>query len=344
MGRAKRIVLFGDLLLRLNPPGATRLIQASTLEVRFTGAEANAGVSLVNFGHEAIVVSKVPENVIGDACLAYLRHFGLDVAHVARGGERLGAFYVESGASQRPSTVTYDRSSSAFATSGPADYDWPVILEGADWLHFSGTAPAMGAGVVESIGAGIAAARSRGIPVSCDLNYRAKLWSQEEASRAMARLVPGIDLLISNEEDVEHIFGIRAADSDVNVGRLNHDGYVSVMRQASESLGIGEVATTLRESLSASHNRWSAFLYCGGTAYRSRTYDITPIVDRIGAGDSFAGALIHGTLAGLDAPARVEFAAAASCLKHSVPGDFNLVSLGEVEELVQGNGSGRIRR
>ena len=202
----------------------------------------------------------------------------------------------------------------------------------------------MGPGVVEPIEVGIAAARSRGIPVSCDLNYRAKLWTQSEASRVMGRLVPGIDLLISNEEDVERVFGIRAADSDVTAGRLNHDGYVSVARQVSESLGIGQVATTLRESLSASHNRWSAFLYCDGTAYRSRTYDIAPIVDRIGAGDSFAGALIHGTLASLDAPTRVEFAAAASCLKHSIPGDFNLVSLGEVEELVQGDGSGRIRR
>ncbi len=344
MDGRRRVVLFGDLLLRLDVPDLGRLTQAAALEVRFTGAEANAGVSLVNFGHHAAVVSRVPDHALGDACLGYLRRYGVDVSHVGRGGDRLGLFYVEPGAAQRPSTVTYDRAGSAFATSGPADYDWETILDGADWLHFSGTAPASGAGVVAALEVGLATARARGIGVSCDLNYRSKLWSADEAGRVLARLVEGIDLLISNEEDVALLFGIRAADSDVTTGRLVRDGYASVARQLTGSLGVRDVATTLRESLSASRNRWSALLHADGETAVSRTYDIDPVIDRIGAGDAFAGALIHGTLAGFDPLRRVEFAAAASCLKHSIPGDFNLVASDEVETLLAGDASGRIRR
>ncbi len=340
----KRVVLFGDLLLRLDVPGLGRLTQASTLEARFTGAEANVGVSLVNFGHHAVVVSRVPDNAIGDACLGYLRRFGLDVSRVVRGAGRLGLFYVETGAAQRPSSIIYDRAASSFATSGPSDYDWPAILDGADWLHFSGTAPAMGDGVVAAIGAGIREARARGIRVSCDLNYRTRLWTAGAANRVLSPLVQGIDMLISNEEDVERVFGIRPADSDVVAGRLAQDGYASVARQLTAALSLGDMATTLRESVSASHNRWSALLHSGARTVVSRTYDIDPVVDRIGAGDAFAGALIHGTLEGLGPQRRVEFAAAASCLKHSIPGDFNLVSVSEVDDLLRGDGSGRIRR
>ena len=340
----KRVVLFGELLLRLNPPGFERLVQASSFEVRYTGAEANAGVSLVNYGVEASVVSRVPDSDIGEACLAYLRRFGLNVTHVARGGQRLGLLYLEAGAAQRASTVIYDREGSAFATSGPSDYNWPAILEGADWLHFSGTAPALGPGVVEALEAGLVLARRRGIRVSCDLNYRARLWRPDEAQRVMSRLMPSVDVLMGNEEDAERVFGIRAEGSDVAAGRLEQRGYVSVAEQLTARFGFAMVATTLRQSVSASHNRWAGLLYVAGKPYASKTYDIVPIVDRVGAGDSFSGALIHALLAGFGPQQCVDFAAAASCLKHSIPGDFNLVTASEVESLVAGDASGRVRR
>jgi 2-dehydro-3-deoxygluconokinase len=338
------VLLFGELLLGLRPPGVERLAQADTLGVRFSGAEANAGVSLVNYGHRAVVVSRVPGNPIGAACLGYLRRFGLDTSGVGLGGERLGIYYVETGAAQRASTVVYDRAGSAFATSSAADYAWPALLEGAAWLHFSGTAPALGEGVVDALLTGVRLARERGIPVSCDLNYRARLWSPERAQQVMSRLMPYVDVLIGNEEDAEKVFGIRAAGSDVVAGRIIHDSYVAVARQLVDRFGFRRVATTLRESLSASHNRWAGLLVEDGRAYLSRQYDITPVVDRLGAGDSFSGALIHGLLERWDPQRAVEFAAAASCLKHSVVGDLNLVSTGEVEALLAGDASGRVRR
>jgi 2-dehydro-3-deoxygluconokinase len=338
------VVLFGELLLRLNPPGVERIVQADSFEVRFSGAEANAGVSLARFGDDVRVVSKVPANEVGDACLAYLRRFGLDIRFVARGGDRLGIYFVESGAAQRPSKVLYDRAASAFACSQSDDYQWDEILDGAAWFHFSGTAPALGTGVVTALETGLAAARARGIRISCDLNYRAKLWPPEDAGRVMARLVPLVDLLIGNEEDAEKVFGISAPGSDVSAGRIVDEGYVSVARQLVDRFGVRFVATTLRESISASHNRWSGLLYDGERAYSSHTYDIAPIVDRIGGGDAFAGALIHGYLAGWGLQRTLDFAVAASCLKHSIPGDFNVVSAVEVEALVTGNESGRVQR
>ena len=339
-----QIVLFGELLIGLRPPGVERLAQATTLEVRFSGAEANAGVSLVNYGHRALVVSRVPDSALGEACTGYLRRFGLDTSGVALGGERLGSYYVETGASQRASTVLYDRAASAFATCSPADYDWPALLDDAAWLHFSGTAAALGEGVVDALLAGVQVARERGITVSCDLNYRAKLWTPARAQQVMSRVAPFVDVLIGNEEDAEKIFGITAAGSDVIAGHIDHDAYVSVARQLVDRFGFRTVATTLRESVSASHNRWAGLLFQDGQAYPSRRYDIIPIVDRVGAGDSFSGALIHGLLQGWEPQRTIEFAVAASCLKHSVLGDFNLVSTAEVEALVGGDASGRVRR
>ncbi len=338
------VALFGELLLGLRPPGVERLTQAATFEVRFSGAEANAGVSLVNYGHRALVVSRVPATPLGDACTGYMRRYGLDTSGVTRGGGRLGIYYVETGVAQRASAVLYDRAGSAFATSTAADYDWPTLLDGASWLHFSGTAPAVGEGVVEALLAGVQVARDRGITVSCDLNYRAKLWSPARAQQVMSRLAPFVDVLIGNEEDADKVFGAKAAGSDVVEGRIVHDSYVVVARQLVDRFGFRRVAITLRESISASRNRWAGLLLQDGQAYLSRQYDITPIIDRVGAGDSFSGALIHGLLEGWDPQHTIEFAAAASCLKHAVLGDFNLVSTAEVEALVGGDASGRVRR
>lgn len=338
------VVAFGELLLRLSPPGQERIRQASMFEARYTGAEANAAVSIVNFGLPAYVVSKVPDNDVGRSCVDYLRRFGTNVDHVRFGGDRLGVFYLETGASQRPSKVIYDRAHSAFAESGPADYDWDAILRDKAWLHFSGTAPALGAGVVLALEEGLQEAKARGITVSCDLNYRAKLWSPEEAGRVMARLMPFVDVLLGNEEDAERVFGIRAGGSDVAAGKLDVDSYKVVAAQLAERFGLRCVATTLRESISASANWWAGLLFDGDRHYVSRRYLIDPIVDRVGGGDAFSGGLIYGLLSGLDPQACVEFAAAASCLKHSVVGDFNLASAAEVATLVGGNATGRVQR
>lgn len=341
---AHRVVLFGDLLLSLSPPAFDRIAQASSFQARYTGAEANAGVSLVNFGLNASMASRVPDNELGDACLAYLRRFGIEVGAIARGGDRLGVVYVEAGAAQRPSSVLYDRAGSAFATSAPSDYDWATILDGAAWLHFSGTAPALGAGVVAALLDGLRYAKAHEIRVSCDLNFRSKLWSQDEAQRIMADLMPYVDVLIGNEEDAEKVFGIRASGSDVGAAKLAPEGYGRVAHELAERFGIGSVAITLRQSLSASHNRWAGLLHVSGQSYLSRTYDILPIVDRVGAGDAFSGALIYGVIAGFEPQRCIDFAVAASCLKHSIAGDFNLVSVEEVERLVAGDQAGRVRR
>jgi 2-dehydro-3-deoxygluconokinase len=335
---------FGEVLLRLNPPGPERFRQANAFEVRYSGAEANVGVSLANFGLQAFAVTKVPDTELGQACLDYLRRFGLNTDLAARGGGRLGIFYLETGASQRPSKVIYDRAGSSFAASGPGDYDWDTILRDKAWLHFSGTAPALGPGVVQALEEGLAAARQRGITTSCDLNYRARLWTPEEAGRVMSRLMPSVDLLLGNEEDAEKVFGIRAHGSDAASGTLVVDSYKTVAVQLAARFGFKFVATTLRESISASANRWAGLLYDGDRHYLSRQYLIDPIVDRVGGGDSFAGGLIYGMLTGLGAQETVDFAAAASCLKHSVPGDFNLASVAEVNALIAGDATGRVQR
>jgi 2-dehydro-3-deoxygluconokinase len=338
------VVVFGDLMLRLDPHGFERIVQAGGFVARYTGAEANAGVSLAAFGHDVTVVSRVPAHEVGDACLNYLRRFGLSTDHVARGGERLGILFVESGAAQRASKVVYDRTGTAFATSSSADYDWPTIVAGRAWLHFSGTAPALGREVADALDVGLREAKRQGLMVSCDLNYRAKLWTPAEAREGMERLIPYVDVLIGNEEDADKVFGIRASDTDVANGTLSIEGYDQVLRDLVRRFHLKLAATTLRESVSASENGWGALVHDGGRSYASRRYRITPIVDRVGAGDSFSGALIHGMLSGWPYERVVEFAAAASCLKHSIPGDFNIVSEREVEALAAGDASGRVQR
>ncbi len=335
---------FGDLLMRLEPPGQQRIVQASAFQVGFTGAEANAAVLLAGLGVPARIASKVPASAVGQACVNFLRRYGVDTSTIARGGERLGIFYLETGAAQRPSTVIYDRAHTSFATSGSDDYDWTRILEGARWLHFSGTAPALGESVRGALREGLQAARDSGVTVSCDLNYRARMWSPEQAHDEMTRLAPYIDVLFGNEEDAAAVFGIRAEGSDVTKGELPVESYQTVAERLMDSYGFGTVATSLRASISASHNRWAGMMSTHDGHVVSRSYDITPIVDRVGGGDSFAAGLIFGLMSGHAPQDCVEFAAAASCLKHSIPGDFDVVSEDEVRTLVAGDGSGRVRR
>ncbi|MHB8890716.1 MAG: PfkB family carbohydrate kinase [Candidatus Limnocylindrales bacterium] len=341
--RQPRVVAFGELMLRLNPRGHERLVQASEFEVRFTGAEANAAAMLAGLGVRASCVSRVPDTEIGQACINYLRRFGIETSGIARGGDRLGLFYLETGASQRASKVIYDRDNSALRSAEPDEFDWPALLADADWLHFSGTAPALGDRVRTILRDALGHARSIGVTVSCDLNYRAKLWSPAEARRVMTELMPSVDVLIGNEEDAEKVFGIRAAGSDVVKGNLVLSSYEQVSSELARRFNLRYVATTLRTSVSASLNHWAGMLY-DGDVHVSRSYEIHPIVDRVGGGDSFSAGLIYGLLTGWDSQRCVEFAAAASCLKHSIAGDFNLVSLQEVETLLGGDASGRVVR
>lgn len=335
---------FGDLLMRLEPPEHERIVQASSFRVRFTGAEANAAVLLSGLGVPARVASKVPASPVGQACVNFLRQFGLDTSTVVRGGERLGIFYLETGAAQRASTVVYDRRHSSFATSTSDDYDWSRILDGAAWLHFSGTAPALGESVRGALREGLQQARDAGVTVSCDLNYRARMWSPDEARTEMTRLAPYIDVLFGNEEDAATVFGVTAEGSDVTRGELPVESYQVVAERLIATHGFRAVATSLRASISASHNRWAGMMSTPQGHAVSRTYDVTPIVDRVGGGDSFAGGLVFGLLRGAPPQECVDFAAAASCLKHAIPGDMGLVTEEEVRALAAGDGSGRVRR
>ncbi len=337
------VVLFGELLLRLNAEGFSRLVQSDRLQVYYTGAEANVGASLVNWGYEALVVSRVPAHEIGQACVNYLRRYGIDPRYVQRAGDRLGLFYVESGASQRQSKVIYDRRDSAFTTFSDEGLDWDQLFAGRRWFHFAGTAPAVAERLVPVLQRAGAAARRQGVTVSCDLNYRRKLWTPAQARQTMTALMAFVDVLICNEEDAEMVFGIKANDSDVRDGRLSRAGYEDVARQLQTQFGFSRVAITLRESISATVNDWSALLFAEGAAAFSRKYHMH-VVDRIGGGDSFAAGLIFGQCEGWSVPDTVEYAVAASCLKHSIPGDFNLVSKEEVATLLAGDGSGRIQR
>jgi 2-dehydro-3-deoxygluconokinase len=337
-------VVYGEVLMRLNPPGVQRFVQADTFEVRFTGAEANTGVSLVSFGIPARVVSRVPATEIGEAAIGFLRRYGLDTTFVARGGDRLGIYFLETGAAQRGSKVIYDRLHSAIRSPAPDDYDWPTIFADASWFHFSGTAAALGPENVDVLDRALTAAQSAGVTVSCDLNYRATLWGDRSAGDVMAPLMDRVDVLIGNEEDAEKVFGVRASGSDVIAGRVDPEAYARVAQVLVARFGFRHVATTLRGSRSASSNSWAAILSDGSQAWASRVYEIEPIVDRVGAGDSFAAGLIYGLTTGLDEQAIVDLATAASCLKHSIPGDFNHVSLDEVDRLVRGDASGRVQR
>ncbi len=338
-----RIVCFGEIMGRLCPEGYLRFGQATRLELTYAGGEANVAVSLANYGHASSFVTKLPDNDLGRAALKTLRSYAVDVSHIAIGGERLGMYYLEKGASQRPSKVIYDRKHSSIATADKTDFDWPEIFAGASWFHFTGITPALSDQMAAVCEDACKAARDMGLTVSCDLNFRKNLWTSEKANTVMSSLMPYVDVLVANEEDAEKVFGIKAQNTSVDRGDLDRDGYVSVARQLTERFGFRKVAITLRESYSASDNGWSAMLYEGGESWFSKSYRIH-IVDRVGGGDSFAGGLVHGLLQGWDPERTIEFATAASCLKHTIEGDFNQVSVAEVEALMKGDGSGRVQR
>ena len=339
----KRIVTFGEIMMRLNPEGYRRFVQADKFEASYAGGEANVAVSLANYGNSATFVTKVPNHEIGQCAVNALRHFGVDTDKVVRGGERLGLYFVEKGASQRGSKVIYDRANSAIALAKRADFAWDDILDGVDWFHWTGITPALGGELPEITLDALKKCREKGIMVSCDLNYRSKLWTREKAGEIMSKLVPYVDVLISNEEDAKDVFGIEAEGTDIMSGQLNKEGYVSVAQQLVKRFGCKSVAITLRGSISASENNWAGMLYTDDTAYLSANY-LIKIVDRVGGGDSFGGGLIHATLKGMKPQDAIEFSVAASCLKQTIEHDFNLMNEKEVIALMGGNTSGRVQR
>ena len=339
----KRIITFGELMLRLAPEGYYRFVQVDKFGATFGGGEANVAVSLANYGFDAAFVSRLPVHEIGQAAVNSLRRYGVDTSCIVRGGERVGIYYLEKGASQRPSKVIYDRAGSAIATASPEDFDWKKIFEGADWFHFTGITPALNDNVAAICLEACKAARELGVKVSCDLNYRNKLWSKQKAGEVMGELCNYVDVCIANEEDAADVFGIKASNTDVTAGTVNHEGYKDVAKQLADRFGFEKVAITLRESLSANDNNWSAMLYDGTDYYFSKKYKMH-IVDRVGGGDSFGGGLIAACLSGYDAQQTIEFAVAASCLKHSIEGDYNMVSMDEVLKLAGGDASGRVQR
>lgn len=340
-----KIVTFGELMIRLQPCHYQRFVQADRLEFTFGGGEANVAVSLANYGMEVVYVTKLPAHAIGQAAVNSLRRYGVDTGKIVRGGERVGIYFNEKGASQRGSLCIYDRAHSAIQEASAADFDWDAIFEGADWFHFTGITPALGPNLVEICREACETAKAKGIKVSCDLNYRGKLWSRQQAREAMTDLCRYVDVCISNEEDAKDVFGIEAEATDITAGKLNREGYRSVARQLAERFDFEKVAITLRESQSASDNGWSAMLYdaAGGEYCFSRKYALH-IVDRVGGGDSFGGGLIYALMTGKSSQEAVEFAVAASALKHSIEGDYNMATLAEVEKLAGGDGSGRIQR
>ena len=312
-----RIVTFGELMLRLQPFNYERFVQASNVEFTFGGGEANVSVSLANYGMDAAFVTKLPAHAIGQAAVNSLRRYGVDTSLIVRGGERVGIYYNEKGASQRGSVCIYDRAYSAIQLAKPEDFDWDKIFEGADWFHFTGITPALGPNVVEICKQACQAAKAKGIKISCDLNYRGKLWTRAQAREAMTDLCQYVDVCIANEEDAKDVFGIEAENTDITGGKLSHDGYKDVAKQLSERFNLPTVAITLRSSLSASDNNWAAMLYVGGEAIFSKKYAVH-IVDRVGGGDSFGAGLIYALLSDYSSSSAIEFAVAASALKHSI--------------------------
>lgn len=338
-----RVVTFGELMLRLAPEGYERFFQSDRMRATFGGGEANVAVSLANYGLDSCFVSKLPEHAIGQAAVNSLRGFGVDTSKMVRGGERVGVYYLEKGASQRGSVCIYDRAHSAIAKADANDFDWDAIFEGADWFHFTGITPALSENLAMICQKACAVARKKGLTVSCDLNYRSKLWSRDRARAVMRELCRNVDVCICNEEDAKDVFGIEAEDTDLYAGKLDKDAYRSVARQLADQFGFRNVAITLRTSISASENDWAGLLYDGADFYFSRTHHLH-IVDRVGGGDSFGAGLIYAMLSGKEAQACIDFAVAASALKHSIEGDFNRVSVQEVERLAAGDASGRVRR
>ncbi len=339
----KKVVTFGELMLRLAPEGYLRFVQSEKYLATFGGAEANVAVSLANYGVDVAFVSKLPDHEIGQSAVNSLRKFGVDTSKIVRGGDRVGIYYCEKGASQRPSKVIYDRAYSSIAMAKNEDFDWDKIFDGVEWFHFTGITPALSDSLAEITLQALKVAKAKNITVSCDLNFRKKLWSKEKAGEVMGELCKYVDYCIANEEDAKDVFGIEADNTDIYGGKLDRDGYISVAKKLTDRFNFKGVAITLRESLSANDNNWSGMLYTNGEAVFSKKYTMH-IVDRVGGGDSFGGGLIYSLLNGYDAQKAIEFAIAASCLKHSIEGDYNFVSKKEVETLAGGDASGRVQR
>ncbi|MEA5050284.1 MAG: sugar kinase [Oscillospiraceae bacterium] len=338
-----KVITFGEIMLRLEPENYLRFVQCDHYQALYGGGEANVAVSLANFGVDAAFVTKLPAHEIGQGAVNTLRRFGVDTRFITRGGDRVGIYFIEKGASQRASKVIYDRAHSAIADAVPGDFDWDAIFDGADWFHFTGITPALGGHLPEICEQACRAAKARGMKISCDLNYRKKLWTCDEARACMTKLVKFVDVCIANEEDAKDVFGIAAAQTDISAGKLSAEGYKSVAKQLADTFGFEKVAITLRGSISANDNVWAAMLYNGSEYLFSKSYNVR-IVDRVGGGDSFGAGLIYGIRAGKSDRDALEFAVAASCLKHSIEGDMNMVSAEEVEKLAQGDGSGRVQR
>ncbi len=339
----KKVITLGEIMLRLSTPGFKRFVQSDSFDVVYGGGEANVAVSLSNYGHEAYFVSKLPTHEIGQSAVNALRQFGVHTDHIVRGGDRVGIYFLETGASMRPSKVIYDRAHSAIAEAKADEFDFDKIFDGADWFHFSGITPALSDDAAKLTEKALIAAKKHGVTVSVDLNFRKKLWTPEKAQSVMRPLMQYVDVCIGNEEDAEKVLGFKPSDTDVTKGELGIDGYEQIFKEMVEQFGFKYVVSSLRESYSASDNGWSAAIYDGSTFYHSRKYDVR-IVDRVGGGDSFASGLIHGLLAEMGTEKALEFAVAASALKHTIPGDFNQVSLDEVSTLMNGDASGRVQR
>jgi 2-dehydro-3-deoxygluconokinase len=339
----KKVVTLGEIMLRLSTPGFKRFVQAESFDVVYGGGEANVAVSLANLGIDAYFVSKLPENEIGQAAVNHLRRFGVKTDYILRGGERIGIYYLESGVSMRPSKIIYDRAHSAIAEADASEFDFNEIFKDAEWFHFSGITPAISEKAAAITEEALKCAKKHNVTVSVDLNYRKKLWTPEKAREVMTRLMQYVDVCIGNEEDAELALGFKPGKTDVTSGKLELEGYRSISRQMMDKFNFKYVASTLRKSYSASDNGWSACIYDGNEFYISKQYDIR-IVDRVGGGDSFAAGLIYCLLYGRDFKNALEFGVAASALKHTVQGDFNMATVDEIEKLMKGDASGRVQR
>lgn len=341
-----RIVTMGEIMLRLSTPNNEKFIQADEFDINYGGGEANVAVSLANYGHDAEFVSALPKNPIGDAAIATLRKYNVGTKHISRSGERVGIYFLETGSAMRASNVVYDRANSSISTAKVDEFDFDEIFKDADWFHFTGITPAVSDSAAKLTEVALKAAKKAGVTVSVDLNFRKKLWSSEKAKRIMTNLMQYVDVCIGNEEDAEKVLGFKPGNTDVTAGELELNGYVDIFNQMCDQFKFKYVISSLRESFSASNNDWSACIMDGATRefYHSKKYHITPIVDRVGGGDSFAAGLICGLCDKKDFKSALEFAVAASALKHTIPGDFNLVTREDVEGLAGGDGSGRVQR
>ena len=340
---SKKVVTMGEIMLRLSTPANTRFVQANQFDIIFGGGEANVAVSCANYGLDAYFVSKLPDNPIGQAAVNSLRRYGVDTKYIARGGDRVGIYYSETGASMRPSVVVYDRAHSSIAEAKPEDFDFDAIMKDAGWFHWSGITPAISDASAKCLEQALIAAKKYGVIVSCDLNFRKKLWTSEKAISVMKPLMKYVDVCIGNEEDAELCLGFKP-DANVEAGETGAAGYHNIFKQMAKEFGFKYVVSTLRESFSATHNGWKALIYDGEEFYESKRYDIDPIIDRVGGGDSFSGGLVYGLMTKATQGEALEFAVAASALKHTINGDYNLVSVKEVESLAGGNANGRVQR